>query len=68
MDNQVDVAWRVAAFVIITIATANAVPLTYNVTGIYKCKGKAYDSDSCKSLNQMLEVTNATVWGRKDIW
>lgn len=51
MDNQVGVAWRVVAFVIITIAMANAVPLAYNMTGIDKCQGKAYDSDSFKSVS-----------------
>lgn len=68
MDNQVSIAWRLVAFVTIAKATANAVPLHYNTTGIYKCQGKAYDFDSHGSLIQMLKVTNATVGERINVW
>ena len=61
MGNQIGIAWKVVAFMTIAIATANAAPLHYNVTGKYKCQGKAYDFISCKSLIQMLKITNATV-------
>lgn len=69
MNNQVGMIWGVVAFVIIALTTVvgNIILHTYQVTGEYKCQGKAYDFYSCQSLGQMLRVTNATVWQRNNI-
>lgn len=41
MDNRVGIAWRVVAFVTTAIATPNAIPHGYNVSGMYRRQGKA---------------------------
>ena len=57
----------VTLMVITTTVRAKATPRQYNVTEIYQCQRKAYDSHSCKALSKMLRVTNASMWEEKNI-
>lgn len=58
----------VTLMVITTTVRAEATPRQYNVTEIYQCQGKAYDSHSHKTLSKMLKVTNASMWEGRNIW
>lgn len=70
MENQAGAAWKAVALMIIAMAMADmcARPPIYNGTGIYVCQGKASDFDSPKSLWQVLQISNTTVWPGKDVW
>ncbi|TRZ07077.1 hypothetical protein HGM15179_020028 [Zosterops borbonicus] len=54
--------------IVVVIAGANAIPRKCNVTGIYQCQGKVYDSHSRKALNKLLKITNASLWEGRDVW
>ncbi|RMC19805.1 hypothetical protein DUI87_03370 [Hirundo rustica rustica] len=58
----------VTIVVIVIITGVNVIPRRYNVTGIYRCQGKAYDPHSRKALNEILKVTNARLWEGRNVW
>lgn len=74
MSNELtvvmDIMWKVVVLVVIatTITGVKATPGNYNITGIYQCQEKGYDSYSHMALGKMWGVMNASMWERTDTW
>lgn len=66
MDMMEKVVTIIAIAMVVT--GASAIPRRYNVTGMYRCQGRACDPHSHRALNEILKVTNARLWEGRNVW